>query len=79
MTPTDRSAKAETESNTHSKPAEQESVILPVMDSYDPETGRVMEISYVRNDADFNSSDLPSIRRSVKKSWLARVWGFFRR
>lgn len=43
---------------------------MPVMDTFDPETGRVMEISYVRNDADFTSSE---------KSWLARVWDFFRR
>jgi hypothetical protein len=79
MTATDRSAKAVTESKPHSKPSQPESVILPVMDTYDPETGRVMEISYARNDANSTSSELPSIRRSEKKSLLARVWGFFRR
>lgn len=38
--------------NTNNSAQEAESTTLPVMDTFDPDTGRVMEIRYTRKDND---------------------------
>lgn len=58
MTATDRSAKAgiwsriKSKLKPHKKPPEPETVTLPVMDTFDPDTCRMMEIRFIRKDDD---------------------------
>jgi hypothetical protein len=52
---------------------------LPVMDTFEPDTCRMMEIRYASKDEDFTSPELLSLaqvrsrRRLEKRSWFTRA------
>lgn len=75
--------KPSTQSASNGTP-EPESTTLPVMDTFEPDTCRMMEIRYTSKDEDFTSPELLSLaqvrskRRLEKRSWFTRVLEYLR-